>query len=399
SQKTDKWIRNALNSSMLLLKPEVESLFSDKQYSIDDLSIDHELLLSSKLEGAAKPKNYRTKSDRFKDKNFARVYKLGERVFYEEGSCYTCHRDHGEGIVRIYPPLVGSEWVTGDPDRLIKLTLHGIWGKIRVRGEIFETTQGVPPMTAIGNFFTDAEIAGALTYVRNSWGNDAPIVSSEDVERVRKETNGRLKFYSPEELVEEHPFPEGSRPPMIASSHNEELETELQAEPLNKLVKEAIQDGDSVRGAKVFYGKKTACANCHDIQEGYQMAPALTAARKETTPEFLIESILRPSESILKGFQSVNVLTVDGVSLSGFLVEETDDEIAISIASDGGKNRVIPIDDVEEVFEIKQSTMPTGLASLCGDRQGFLDLAKFVIEINQGGPKTLKQLKRKAKIK
>ena len=40
-------------------------------------------------------------------------------------------------------------------------------------GEIFEPTQGVPPMTAIGNFFSDAEVAGALTYVRNSWGNDA----------------------------------------------------------------------------------------------------------------------------------------------------------------------------------------------------------------------------------
>ncbi|MFK8112728.1 MAG: PVC-type heme-binding CxxCH protein, partial [Rubripirellula sp.] len=398
TQKTDKWTRNALNSAMLLLKPEVEALLSKQKFSPDDLSIDHEKLLSSKLQGAAKPKNYRTKSAKFKDKNFARAYSLGERVFYEEGSCYTCHRDHGEGIVRIYPPLVDSEWVTGDQDRLIKLTLHGIWGKIRVRGEMFETTQGVPPMTAIGNFFTDAEIAAALTYVRNSWGNDADIVLPEDVKRVRGETKGRLKFYSPEELIEMHPFPEGSRPALIADTMNTELEKSLLAESLADLAKAALKDGDAARGAKLFYGKKTACGNCHDVQEGYQMGPQLTVSRKQTTPEFLIESILKPSESILKGFQSVNVLTVDGVSLSGYLVEETEDEITISIATDGGKPRKIAQDDVEAIKELSQSTMPAGLANLCGNRQGFLDLVKFVFEINRDGNKRLRQLKRQAKV-
>lgn len=398
SQQTEKWTRNALNSAMLLLKPDVEALLAEQKFSPDDLTVDPEKLLSGKLEGAAKPKDYRTKSPKFKDKKFKQVYALGERVFYEEGSCYTCHRDHGEGIVRIYPPLVGSEWMTGDPDRLIKLSLHGIWGKIRVRGEIFEPALGVPPMTAIGNFFTDAEVAAALTYARNSWGNDASLIQPDDVKRVRAETKGRRKFYTPEELNEMHPFAEGSRPPMIEETLNTELEDGLLAESLPELVQAAIKDGDSVRGAKVFYGKKTACANCHDIANGYQMGPKLTTARKEATPEFLIQSILKPSESILKGFTSVNVLTVDGVSMSGYLVEETDDAITISIATDGGKPRVIPIDDVEAVKEMKQSTMPTGLANLCGDRQGFLDLAKFVIDINSGGQKRMRQLKRAAKI-
>ena len=398
SQKTDKWIRNALNSAILLAKPDVEKLMEGQEFDTDDLSIDAEKLMASKLEGAAKPKDYRSKSPKFRDKKFKTAYELGERVFYEEGSCYTCHRDHGEGIVRIYPPLVGSEWVTGDKDRLIKLTLHGIWGKIRVRGEMFETNQGVPPMTAIGNFFTDAEIAGALTYVRNSWGNDADAISPGEVKRVRAETKGRLKFYSPEELMQMHPFPAGSRPELIAETTNTELGDGLKAEPLAELTKAAMTGGDPVAGAKLFYGKKTACGNCHDIENGYQMGPKLTAARKQTTPEFLVDSILHPSKSILEGFQSVNVITIDGVALSGYLIEENDDEITISIATDGGKPRKIPQDEVDDVIVLKQSTMPTGLANLCGDRQGFLDLAKFVIEINRGGPKRLNQLKKQAKI-
>ena len=382
----------------MCIRDRVEDLLTSK-IDPDDLSIDHELLLAGKLEGAAKPKDYKTKSKKFKNRNFSRAYAQGERVFYEEGSCFTCHRDHGEGIVRIYPPLVGSEWVTGDVDRLTKLTLHGIWGKIRVRGEIFQPAKGVPPMTAIGNFFTDAEVAAVLTYVRNSWGNDASQVMPEDVKRIREETKSRVKFYDPEELLEMHPFPEGSRPPMIEDKMNTELEQALLAEPLADLVSAAQKDGNAKNGAKVFYGKRTACASCHDVRNGYQMGPKLTAAREQTTPEFLVESILKPSASILKGYQTVNVVNDEGELLTGFLVAQTDEAITISIAADGGKPRTIPMDEVEDVTPMELSSMPNGLASLCEDRQAFLDLVKFVTEINQGGPKRLRQIKRQAKIK
>ncbi len=399
TQKTDKWIRNGLNSAMLTLKPEVETLSSAKKFAPDSLSIDYAKLLSSKLPGAAKPKNYKTKSDKFKDNDFKTAYALGERVFYEEGSCYTCHRDHGEGITRIYPPLVGSEWVTGEKDRLIKLTLHGLWGKVRVRGEIFEPAGGVPPMTAVGNFFSDAEVAGALTYVRNSWGNDASRIYPNDVKKVRKETRDRKKFYTPEELLEMHPFSEGSRPPMIASKVDAKLVAALAAEPIADLAAVAMKDGDAVRGAKVFYGKKTACSTCHDAKDEYQIGPKLTTARKEVTPEFVIESILKPSKSILEGFQSVNVVTDEGKTLSGFLVKQTDDFVSLSIATDKGKVREIPMDEVDDMSRLKVSTMPADLAGLCGTRQGFLDVARFVIDINRGGPETLKQLKKQAGIK
>ena len=97
SQKTDKWTRNALNSAMLLLKPEVESIAFQWRISSRQpvyrsrVAAEQQTGRSGKTE-----KNYRTKSEKFKDGDFARAYALGERVFYEEGSCYTCHRDHGE---------------------------------------------------------------------------------------------------------------------------------------------------------------------------------------------------------------------------------------------------------------------------------------------------------------
>ena len=397
SQKTDRWIRNALNHAMLTLKSNVETQVADGSFKPDELSIDYQQLLTGKLEGAFKPKNYRTKSQKFKNKNFNRTYTLGQDVFYAEGSCATCHRDHGEGIVRIYPPLAGSEWVNGDPDRLIKLTLHGVWGKIRVRGKVFEPSLGVPPMTAIGHLFTDAEIAAVLTYVRNSWGNDGSEIRPEDVKRLRAETIDRRRFYNPEELVEQHPFPEGSRPPLIVETPvNSGLEKELLAESLSDLVSDTWAKGDASRGAKLFYGKKTACGNCHDARSDFQLGPKLTDRRPEATEVFLLKSILKPSDSILKGFQSVTVITEDGNVVSGYLIDKTDEKLTVSIAAQKGKLREIPADNVDEIIESKVSTMPAGLANLIQNRAQFLDLARFVLEVNRDGVKRLRVLRKQA---
>lgn len=398
AQDTDRWIRNSLNCAMLLLKPNVESMVANKLVDTDTLAIDYKKMLAGKLEGAVKPKDYRTKSTKFKNRKFAKKYKLGETVYHQEGSCITCHRDHGEGIARIYPPLVGSEWILGNEERLTKLTLHGIWGKIRARGKIFEPSLGVPPMTAVGAMFSDEEVAAVLTYVRTSWGNDASEIKADYVKTVRAATKSRKKFYDPAELLEMHPFDEGSRPPLVKDTQNKKLENALLAESLGTLVQDALKQGDSLRGAKIFYREQTACATCHDAKGTYQLGPVLTKARKDLTPEHLLKSILQPSADISPGYQSVNVITDEGTVISGFLVEKTEDKVVLSIAAEKGKLREIPMDSVDDISDSKISTMPAGLAATLKDRGEFLDLAKFVLEVNQGGKKTLRLLKNKAKV-
>ncbi|MBZ9700178.1 MULTISPECIES: hypothetical protein [unclassified Mesorhizobium] len=44
-----------------------------------------------------------------------------------------------------------------------------------------------PAMPSLAWRLKDQEIADALTYVRGSWGNAAPAVSSDDVAAVREE--------------------------------------------------------------------------------------------------------------------------------------------------------------------------------------------------------------------
>ena len=135
----------------------------------------------------------------------ARAYALGEEIYGRESHCETCHQQNGRGLAATgYPPLAGSAWVTGDKDRLIKLVMHGLYGPLEVNGTAYD---GQVPMTAYGGLLSDEEIAAVLTYVRNSFGNQAAGVTPEEVGQIRTVTAGRKGMYRAEELLEEHPFP------------------------------------------------------------------------------------------------------------------------------------------------------------------------------------------------
>lgn len=95
-------------------------------------------------------------------------------------TCQACHQATGLGLANQFPPLAGSEWVTGREDRLILIILHGITGEIEVEGEMFN---GLMPTW--GPQFGDDDVAAVATYVRSAWGNKAAPVSTATVARVR----------------------------------------------------------------------------------------------------------------------------------------------------------------------------------------------------------------------
>lgn len=206
SGENDVWLRTSLNSAILLLKDEVETLLSDGTFDKSAIP-DADLLLAGKLPGIAKPKSVLTKGIKLSKEEKA-VYELGARVYHRDGSCKTCHQETGAGLPNIYPPLDDTKWVLGDKERFIKLVLHGIYGKMEVKGKVYDPANGVPPMTAVGQMLTDSEVAAVITYVRKSFGNNADAVTPDEVKKVRAETKDRKIFYTPEELLKEHPFPE-----------------------------------------------------------------------------------------------------------------------------------------------------------------------------------------------
>lgn len=102
----------------------------------------------------------------------------GAQVFASR--CAACHQPEGQGMAKVAPPLAGSEWVLGDEERLIRVVMHGLTGPIEVKGEPWDGS--MPPW---GASLTDDEIAGVLTHLRRSWGNDAPAVPVAAVEAAR----------------------------------------------------------------------------------------------------------------------------------------------------------------------------------------------------------------------
>ncbi|MBT5926819.1 MAG: hypothetical protein HOH33_09385, partial [Verrucomicrobia bacterium] len=95
-----------------------------------------------------------------------------------------------------FPPLAESEWVSGNPDRLIKLTLHGLLGPIEVKGVKY---QGLVPMTPFKGL-SDEELSAVLTYVRNSFGNIGSVILPNQIEAVRKATRDQKGFMQPQDL-------------------------------------------------------------------------------------------------------------------------------------------------------------------------------------------------------
>ncbi|HWK98583.1 MAG TPA: cytochrome c, partial [Parapedobacter sp.] len=94
-------------------------------------------------------------------------------------------------------------WVLDDDARLIKLTLNGLHGPIEVLGKKYP---GQVPMTPFGGLLNDEEMAAVLTYVKNAFGNKGTPINAEQVKAIRTAIADKTGFYSPEELLKEHPL-------------------------------------------------------------------------------------------------------------------------------------------------------------------------------------------------
>ena len=100
--------------------------------------------------------------------------------------CSACHQATGLGLAGAFPPLSGSEWVTGEPEVPIKILLSGMTGPVEVKGAVYNGA-----MPAFGGVFDDAEIAAVVSYIRSSWDNSASEVTAEQVAALREETGAR----------------------------------------------------------------------------------------------------------------------------------------------------------------------------------------------------------------
>ncbi len=101
----------------------------------------------------------------------------GKKVY--ESACLACHMRNGSGVPGMHPPLTESEFVNGDPDKLITIILKGISGKMEIQGEIYNSI--MPPQAQL----TDQQIADVLTFIRGSFGNNSGEILPGQVQKIR----------------------------------------------------------------------------------------------------------------------------------------------------------------------------------------------------------------------
>lgn len=110
----------------------------------------------------------------------------GKQVFTAQ--CVACHQATGKGLPGVFPPLDGSEWVTGDTRTLANILLHGINGEIEVEGVVYKGA--MPAFQQLG----DAELAAVASYIRGSWSNKAEALPPELFEKERKASTRTTPF-------------------------------------------------------------------------------------------------------------------------------------------------------------------------------------------------------------
>jgi mono/diheme cytochrome c family protein len=98
--------------------------------------------------------------------------------------CASCHLDNGIGQTRLFPPL-GKDAMLQQPDAtgLVHLILAG------TRVGVSDSRPSPLGMPSFAWKLSDQEVADVSTFIRNSWGNQAAAVSTNDVSSLRKKLN------------------------------------------------------------------------------------------------------------------------------------------------------------------------------------------------------------------
>jgi mono/diheme cytochrome c family protein len=94
--------------------------------------------------------------------------------------CVECHGVSGKGLPPHYPPLAGNRALLMDEAvNPIRIVLNGGFAPGTAGNP---RPYGMPPFS---HKLNDVEVAAVVSYLRSEWGNNAPPVNGNDVNRYR----------------------------------------------------------------------------------------------------------------------------------------------------------------------------------------------------------------------
>ena len=136
-------------------------------------------------------------------------YDRGAKIYNSQ--CSAWHQATGLGIAGAFPPLAGSGWVTDHQESLVRILINGLNGPIEVAGRLYNGN--MPAFGPNGLNLKPVEIASVLTYIRQSWGNQASDVTEATMVAYMDQYSSRGTPWTAEEVVLDlSPEPESEAP-------------------------------------------------------------------------------------------------------------------------------------------------------------------------------------------
>ena len=138
-----------------------------------------------------------------------------------------------------------------------------------------------------------------------------------------------------------------------------------------------LDRGDRDRGEVLFrHSLGAGCAKCHSLDEAKNgFGPNLSNMGSRSNARHIVQSIVQPSEIITEGFNQQTVITDDGKTYSGVLLEESG--LTLSLGTSDGERIDIPKSSIEERKSNPLSAMPD-MAETLSPLQ-VADLATFLL--------------------
>ncbi|HMF19015.1 MAG TPA: hypothetical protein VKE98_17535, partial [Gemmataceae bacterium] len=138
-----------------------------------------------------------------------------------------------------------------------------------------------------------------------------------------------------------------------------------------------LKDGDIRRGQAVFNSAKNACVACHTIGYlGGKVGPDLTRIGQIRTERDLLEAIVFPSSSFVRGYEPVVIRTKGGTSHNG-VIRQDSTKTEIVLATGVNQEVRIPRSEIDDMRPSQVSVMPSGLDQQLSPRE-LADLVAFL---------------------
>jgi putative heme-binding domain-containing protein len=143
-----------------------------------------------------------------------------------------------------------------------------------------------------------------------------------------------------------------------------------------EMLLQTTASGDKNRGHVIFNSEKAACFSCHAIgYRGGNVGPDLTHIARTRTDRDLLEAVVFPSLSFVRGYEPVQLTTTQGKVYNGVLRKDAPDEVVLAV--NATEMARIPREDIDDIRPSQVSVMPAGYDQLLTPAE-LADLLAFL---------------------